>query len=55
MAKFRYKIGRSMPPPVELLDASMAREYTIALGHLFHANCKCYDCATKRLIYEFKI
>lgn len=54
MAKFRYKIGRSMTPPVELKDSSEARELTIILSKWFHAHIKCVNCENDRVIYEQK-
>lgn len=53
MTKFRYKIGRSMPPPVELKDASEARQLTIKLGQIFHAHIQCYNCSNNKKIYEY--
>lgn len=54
MTKYQYKIGRSMPPPVDLLDSSDACSLTILLANLFKANCECYEYETKRLIYKQK-
>lgn len=54
MTKYRYKIGRSMSPIIELLDDSEAREHTIRLGKWFNVNCKCYAIDENRKIYEYK-
>lgn len=54
MTKYKYKLGRSGLPLIELLDDSAAREITIFLGKLFNATCKCFESGTNRKIYEYK-
>lgn len=54
MTKYKFKLGNSKLPTINLYDDSSAREFTIRLGKIFESNCKCFELGTNRKVYEYK-